>query len=161
MAHHGFELTQGVGLVLQPELGLGGAGALWGLQLPIWAGLAWGGGRRWDKLLAVWTGAALAGGLVHYQLWPWRRGRLGLPVLTEAEGIPASTLPAYNTILWMWMAGCLASIATEVPRGDRKWVLAGLATMPLLARSATHHFVWLGEDAATNPTWWNRSARPA
>lgn len=159
-AHHGFELNQGVGLVLQPELGLFGAGALWGTQIPLWAGLAWRGGSRWDGLLAAWSGAALAGGLVHYVLWPWRRGRIGLPVLTEAEGIPASKLPVYNAILRAWLAGALVSIATEVPRRDRKWVLAGFATMPLQILSARHHFTWLDDQATTRPAWWNRSARP-
>ena len=33
-AHHGFELTSGVGLVWQPELGLGPASALWGAEIP-------------------------------------------------------------------------------------------------------------------------------
>src|SRR5260370_6239196 len=39
-AHHGFELSNGIGLVLQPELGLGPAGALWGTQLPVWIAVA-------------------------------------------------------------------------------------------------------------------------
>jgi hypothetical protein len=36
IAHHGFELGAGVGLVFQPDLGLAGAGALWGIGLPGW-----------------------------------------------------------------------------------------------------------------------------
>ncbi len=43
-AHHGFELSQGVGLVLQPELGLRGAGALWGSQVSVW--VAFSSARR-------------------------------------------------------------------------------------------------------------------
>src|ERR1700686_2045738 len=53
-AHHGFELSSGVGLVLQPEMGLGPACALWGSQIPVWIGLAARGDRRWDRLLAAW-----------------------------------------------------------------------------------------------------------
>jgi hypothetical protein len=60
-AHHGFELSNGVGLVGQPELGLVGASALWGAQIPTWIALAAKGGKQWDRLLAVWSGAALGG----------------------------------------------------------------------------------------------------
>jgi hypothetical protein len=158
-AHHGFELSQGIGLVWQPELGLRGAGALWGSQIPIWAVLAARGSRRWDKLLAVWSGAALGGVLVHFLLWPWRFNQIGMPVLTEAEGIRASKLPAYNTILRVWFAASALSIAREISPRDRKWALVGFATLPLMRRSAKHHFSWLAQQAAKNPAWWNRGVR--
>ncbi len=158
-AHHGFELSSGVGLVLQPELGLGPAGALWGTQLPVWIALAAKGGRRWDKLLAAWSGAALAGALVHFFLWPWRRNRLGLPVLIEAEGLRTESLPAYNAILYAWGAASVLAIVREVSPGSRRWALVGLATLPLLRRSARHHFSWLTEVAVTDPRWWNRGVR--
>jgi hypothetical protein len=51
--HHGFELSNGVGLVMQPELGLGPATALWGTQIPVWIVLAARGDKRWDRLLAA------------------------------------------------------------------------------------------------------------
>src|SRR5579863_5986736 len=88
LAHHGFELAAGVGLVFQPYLGLPGSLALWGTALPAWAALAVapaGGGRR-DALLAALAGTSLAGALVHFALWPVGRRR-GLPVLTAAEGL--------------------------------------------------------------------------
>jgi hypothetical protein len=154
--HHGFELSSGVGLVLQPELGLGPASALWGTQIPVWIALAAGGDKRWDRLLAAWSGATLAGALVHFFLWPWRRSRLGIPVLIEAEGLSSSSLPAYNTLLYVWGAASALSIVREVPPGDRRWALLGLATLPLLRRSAQHHFSWLTQEAMTNPAWWNR-----
>ncbi len=157
-AHHGFELSQGVGLVLQPELGLMGSGALWGGQIPVWVAMAARGGRRWDKLLAVWSGAALAGVAVHFLLWPWHRNRFGIPVLTEAEGLPASALPVYNAVLQGWAVASVLSIAGEVSPRDRKWALVGLASLPLLVKSAQHHFTWLHEEAAVRPAWWNRGA---
>ncbi|HEX3981026.1 MAG TPA: hypothetical protein VHW93_07375 [Acidimicrobiales bacterium] len=158
-AHHGFELSNGVGLVLQPELGLGGAAALWGSEIPIWISLAARGDSRWNKVLSVWSGAALAGVLVHFFLWPCRRNRLGVPVLIEAEGLKASSLPTYNAILYIWGAAAVASIVREVHSGDRRWALAGLAMLPLLRRSALHHFTWLTDEATSNPAWWNRGAR--
>ncbi|MGD0311946.1 MAG: hypothetical protein ABSC90_05755 [Acidimicrobiales bacterium] len=154
--HHGFELSSGIGLVLQPELGLGGAGALWGTQIPIWIALAARGDSRWNRLLGVWSGAALGGVVVHFLLWPWRCSRLGLPVLIEAEGLSPSSLPAYNAILYAWGAAAVLSIVREVPAGDRRWALVGLAMLPLLRRSALHHFSWLTSEARANPAWWNR-----
>ena len=158
-AHHGFELASGIGLVGQPELGLAGAGALWGTQIPVWVALAAKGGRRWDRLLAVWSGAALGGAAVHFLIWPWRRSAVGLPVLAEAEGLDDSLLPAYNTLLYAWGAASALSIALELPPGDRRWAVLGLAALPLLRRSAEHHFSWIVDQAATRPAWWNRGVQ--
>jgi hypothetical protein len=158
-AHHGFELSSGVGLVLQPELGLGFAGALWGTGIPAWIRLAAkGDDTRWDPLLAAWSGASLAGVVVHFSLWPWRHNKLGIPVLTEAEGLSSSSLPAYNALLHVWAAASALSIIREIRPGARRWALVGLATVPLLRRSAQHHFSWLKQEALTNPAWWNRGA---
>lgn len=158
VAHHGFELGSGVGLVWQPELGLPGAAALWGAQIPMWLGMARRGGIRHDRILAAWSGAALGGALVHFLLWPWKRSRLGLPLLTEAEGLRPGLLPAYNVILYVWAVSAVLSIG-ELPARARPWALAGFATLPVLRRSAGHHFAWLREQSAANPTWWNRAVR--
>ena len=160
-AHHGFELSNGIGLVLQPELGLAGSSALWGAQLPAWILLAARGGKRWDRVLAVWCGTALAGALVHFIIWPWRRGRLGIPVLIEAEGLDPSSLPVYNAILYVWGAASALAILLEIPGSSRKWALAGLATLPLQHVSATHHFTWLQRQAVDRPAWWNRAVTPS
>jgi hypothetical protein len=161
-AHHAFELSNGIGLVLQPELGLVGSGALWSIQLPIWAAAASRGGSRWDRMLAAWSGAALAGVLVHFLMWPLRRTRTGLPVLAEAEGLDDAGLRAYNIILYAWGATSAMAILSDIPRGRRRWALVGLATLPLQRVSAAHHFAWLGREAAVRPAWWNRSrTRPS
>jgi hypothetical protein len=158
-AHHCFELSSGVGLVLQPELGLGGAAALWSTGIPAWAHLAAKeDAGRWEPFLAVWSGASLAGVVVHFTIWPWRYNKLGLPVLTEAEGLPASRLPLYNTLLHVWAVVSALSILREIRPGSRRWALIGLATAPLLRRSAQHHFSWLKQEALNNPAWWNRGA---
>jgi hypothetical protein len=158
-AHHGFELSSGIGIVGQPELGLVGASAFWATQIPTWITLAAKGGKRWDRLLAVWSGAALGGAVVHFLIWPWRRNALGIPVLTEAEGLGTSKLPAYNTLLYGWGAASALAVALEVPRRDRPWALLGLTALPLLRRSARHHFSWIVDQAATQPAWWNRGVQ--
>ncbi len=159
-AHHGFELSNGVGLVGQPELGLVGSGALWATQIPTWIAIATKGGGRWNRLLAVWSGAALGGAAVHFLIWPRKRGALGLPVLAEAEGLGPASLPAYNTLLYAWGLASALSIVLETPRRDRRWALLGLATLPLLRVSAKHHFSWIVDQAVSNPAWWNRGVRP-
>jgi hypothetical protein len=157
-AHHAFELGNGVGLVWQPELGLGGAGAMWVVELGLWSWIAARGSRRWDGVLAVLAGAGLGGVIVHFTLWPWRRNRLGIPVLTEAEGLPASRLPAYNAILGVWGLASILSLV-ELSPSRRRWALAGLAGFPILRRSARHHFTWIVGEAADRPAWWNRGFR--
>lgn len=158
-AHHAFELSSGVGLVGQPELGLVGASALWATQIPTWITLAAKGGKRWDRLLSVWAGAALGGAVVHFVIWPRRRSALGIPILAEAEGLGDSQLPAYNTLLYAWAAASVLSIAREVPLRERRWALLGFATLPLLRLSAKHHFSWIVDQAATKPAWWNRGVQ--
>jgi hypothetical protein len=37
----------------------------------------------------------------------------------------------------------------------------GFATLPLLRRSARHHFSWLEQQARTSPAWWNRGVAAA
>jgi hypothetical protein len=156
-AHHVFELSTGAGLVLQRELGLVGASALWGTQIPILTLLAARGDRRWDKLIAALSGASLAGAAVHFMLWPSRRNRVGLPILTEAEGMDASKLPTYNALLYAWGTASALAIVRDVHPRERPWALIGLATLPLLQQSAKQQFSWLTEQAATNPAWWNRA----
>jgi hypothetical protein len=155
-AHHGFELASGAGLVFQPELGLAPATVLWTTQIVGWAAVAQRSGSRVEAVLAILDGASLAGVAVHFLLWPWRWGRLGVPVLTEAEGLSPRLLPAYNAILWSWAAASAGSLLRELPRGSRRWALVGMASLPALAVSARHHFRWVKEEAALHPAWWNR-----
>ncbi len=160
-AHHGFELGSGVGLVFQPQLGLPLSAGLWAGQLGLWGALAARGSRRWDTPLAVMAGTALAGAAVHFTMWPTRRGPLGLPVLAEAEGLPARALPAYNTILWCWAAAAGLSLLVETPRSARRGLWAGTVAFPLLRWSARHHFQWIADEARERPAWWNRAVSPA
>jgi hypothetical protein len=156
VSHHAFELSAGVGLVFQPWLGLGGSGALWSVSLPAWWLAAARGSPAWDRPLALAAGLSLGGAAIHYLLWPWEL-RGGLPYLTEAEGLRSVNLPAYNAILWGWMAAAGTALLRETPRGARRWAILGVAGALPLRASARHHFVWVREQARTNPAWWNRA----
>jgi hypothetical protein len=143
--HHAFEVRAGVGLVWEPFVGRRGALALWGVGLPAWASAALSGDERFAGPLALNNGLAFAGGVVHYVLWPWEL-RGGLPMLTEAEGMSAEQMPAYNRVLHAWLATSALALALETPRRARPWALLGLASGELLRRSALHHFRWLQEQ---------------
>jgi hypothetical protein len=154
-AHHGFELNAGVGLVLQPWMGLGGSLAFWAANLPLLFWAAARGDERFDKPLAFANGLALGGMAVHFTIWPWKR-RAGLPMLTEAEGLSADQLPAYNAILWLWALSSVLAFVRETPKDARRWFLLGVLGATPLRASAKHHFRWATEQARTNPAWWNR-----
>jgi hypothetical protein len=152
--HHGFEVRAGVGLVWEPFVGRRGALALWGTGLPAWAAMALSGDERFDGPLALNNGLALAGGIVHFVLWPWEV-RQGLPALTEAEGMTGERLPAYNRVLYAWIATSALALVLETPRGARRWALLGLAMGEPLRQSALHHFRWAREQARREPEKWS------
>jgi hypothetical protein len=156
LAHHAFEVRSGVGLVFEPFLGRRGAIALWAAILPGY--VAGGVTGRTAKLTALSNGMSLSGSLVHYVLWPWEL-RGGLPTLTEAEGMTAAELPAYNRILQGWTVASALAVLTETPRDGRGWALAGLLAGEPLRRSAVHHFQWAAEQAEREPGKWSPALR--
>jgi hypothetical protein len=157
-AHHGFELRAGVGLVFEPQLGRRGALALWGVALPAWALAAARGGPRWDRAIALWNGSALAGALVHYAMWPWEPRR-GIPTLTEAEGLRAEQVPAYDAVLKAWLVAASLAVLSETGPGAWRYALAGLGQFEPLRRSARHHFAWAREQAREHPERWSPALR--
>jgi hypothetical protein len=157
-AHHGFELASGVGLVFEPFLGRRGAIALWATQLPAWLVQAWVGGERFDRVLALSNGMGFAGALVHFAEWPWEL-RHGIPTLTEAEGLTAEQLPAYNLILQGWAVSGALALLFETPGRARRWALGGLVMGEPLRRSARHHFRWAREQARKQPERWSPALR--
>jgi len=155
VAHHGFELGNGVGLVFQPELGLGGAIALWSAAVGVDVGLASRRSRGGGRLRAAGAGISLAGVLVHYIVWPWEL-RNGIPHLQSAEGLPADRLGWYDAILLGWAGASALALAADSDPGERRWALLGVLAAPVLVKSARHHFAWVRDAAVTSPAWWNR-----
>ena len=160
IAHHGFELAAGVGLVFQPYLGLAGAATMWGVGLPGWTWLSSRPSPRHERLLAFLAGMSAGSGVVHYTLWPVRIRR-GLPVLVEAEGLRPHHLPAYNAILYGWTVAAVAALAFETRQPARRWAIPGFLVPFLLRPNIRHHFAWLKTQATTNPAWWNRALQEA
>jgi hypothetical protein len=145
--HNGFERWAGVGVFLEPWFGRRNTNIFWSVVLPGWFWRALRGGRAEEPMLAFGSGSAIAGVVVHYVDWPWSLRVRVLPWLDEAEGFRPSLLPAYNAILWLWLAGGVGSVLAETSRANLKYAAAGLATGPLLLASARHHFAWAREQA--------------
>jgi hypothetical protein len=154
-AHHAFERRAGVGVFLEPWLGRRRTNLFWSAAMPLWFYRALRPRESDEKLLAFNAGVAIAGALVHFSEWPWSLRAGVFPWLDEAEGLPPQQLTAYNSILWGWLFGGVASVATETRRGNLGFAAAGVATAPLLRASARHHFKWAREQAQRNPEAWS------
>lgn len=159
VAHHGFELAAGVGLVFQPELGLAGAAALWAAVVAGDVALLAPRRSPRGRLRAAAAGLSLAGVVVHYVVWPWELRR-GVPRLLAAEGFSRRQLPFYDVVLLAWAAAAAGSLLVDVRGRRRRWALVGVLAVPPLVGSARHHFAWVGERAREAPAWWNRAVRP-
>ncbi len=159
LAHHGYELAAGAGLMFQRELGLPIAAFGWGAIVPTLAELGWRRSAWSDSLRAFAAGSNLAAVTVHYTLWPWKlwpSPRCGVPVLSAAEGLAAGHLPAYNTVLLGWGVASLGAVC-ETRAGQRRWALIGFLTALPLRRHARGHFTWMRREAEHRPAWWNRA----
>jgi hypothetical protein len=158
-AHNAFELGAGAGLVFQRELGLPAAITTWSIVLPGIAALAKHNPARGEALLSWTAGASLAAVATHFTLWPWRF-RLGVPYLTQAEGLSRRALPAYNTVLLIWAGTSLLAAVRDIPPGSRRWFLPGLMAVFPFRAHAERHFTWICHQAQVNPSWWNRAIKP-
>jgi hypothetical protein len=153
--HQVLELALGTGIIGQAQAGFPGALAASTLMDVSWIAAA----RRDhppERLLAFGAGVAIATPLLHFTLFPWETRR-GLPVLTEAEGLPESVMPLYNAVLYAWAGAGLLAALRDTPRRHRPWVLAGAAAVVGIRPTAQRHFAWMEQEAQRNPRWWNRA----
>ncbi len=154
-AHHWFERRAGVGVFLEPWLGRRRTNQVWLTLVPLNVAQALRPTRATEPALAFSAGVSVAGMVVHFTEWPWSLRGGVLPWLDEAEGLPASKLFAYNSLLWAWGCAGVGSAVLETRPEHRRFVLAGLATGPLLLLSARHHFRWAAEQARLHPEDWS------
>jgi hypothetical protein len=153
--HNGFERWAGVGVFLEPWIGRRASNWLWSTLLPVGFVQAIAGNERDGPLLAFNAGIAIAGMGVHFVDWPWSLRWHVLPWLDEAEGLTREQLPYYNTLLWAWLLAGVGSTVLETRRQNLKYVIAGIATAPLLLESARHHFAWAKVQAKRDPDRWS------
>lgn len=155
--HQALELALGTGIIGQAQSSFGGALAASTVMDASWLYAATRKNPP-ERLLAFGAGVAIMTPLLHFTLFPWKVRR-GVPVLTEAEGLPASVMPLYNAVLYAWAGGGVLAAVRDTPRRARPWVLAGIAFVIAIRPVAQRHFAWMEVEAQRNPKWWNRSWR--
>lgn len=153
--HQALELALGTGIIGQAQGGFAGALAASTAMDAGWIAAA-RAERPPERLLAFGAGVAIATPILHFRLWPWTVRR-GVPVLTEAEGLPESVMPLYNAVLYAWVGAGVWAAVRDTPRRHRPWVVAGMVAVARIRPVAQAHFSWMAEEAQRNPRWWNRS----
>jgi hypothetical protein len=157
--HVFFELGAGVGMPLASVLGPVPAAACWATGTVAVQKAA--GSPSRDTALAVVNGVSLAAALGHLAGWPRRRTRVGLPWLTECEGLGPALMRWYNPIVYLGGVAAAVALATENGAGPRWAGLAPLALVPALIRVQHVEHERLRRLAARRPGWWNRRLQPA
>ncbi|PIM72676.1 hypothetical protein CTU88_11145 [Streptomyces sp. JV178] len=154
--HAFFELAAGVGMPLASLLGPFTAATAWAAG----TATAWraGGTRpsRDDPAFAVLNSVSLAGVIAHLTGWPRRRTRLGLPWLTDCEGLGPRLMPYYNPILYVSGTAAVAALLLENESAPRRLPLLTPALVPLLVGAQRAEHRRLMAIAAARPGWWNR-----
>ena len=153
-----FELGAGVGMPAASLIGPVPAAAGW-VAGTVWLQRAAGAPSR-GTALAVSNAVSLAAAVAHLTGWPHRRTRVGLPWLTDCEGLGPELMAFYNPIVHTGGVAALLALLTE-DRAAPRWArVLPLALVPLLIRvqHAEHHR--LRRVADRRPGWWNRRLQP-
>jgi hypothetical protein len=152
--HVFFELGAGVGMPFASVLGPAPAAAVWAMGTVAVQKAA--GSPSHDTALAVVNGLSAAAALAHLAGWPRRRTRLGLPWLTECEGLGPELMRWYNPVVYLGAAAAAAALATENREAPRWAGLAPLVLVPVLVRVQHVEHERLRRFAIRRPGWWNR-----
>jgi hypothetical protein len=156
--HVFYELGSGVGMPLASLVGPRAAAALWGSATVVTLRRV----RRPDPdpvLLGSVNSMGLAAVVAHFAAWPRRRTRLGLPYLTECEGLGRDRMPAYNLILYLSAAAALGGLAVESREDRTRSLRMSAAAVPVLMAGQRWEFRRLQRLAWSRPGWWNRRLR--
>jgi hypothetical protein len=156
--HVFFELGAGVGMPLASVLGPAPAAAFWATAMGAVQKAA--GSPSRDTALAVVNGTSLAAALGHLAGWPRRRTRLGLPWLTDCEGLGPELMRWYNPIIYAGGVAAAAALVSETPSAPRWARLAPLLLVPALVRVQHIEHERLRRLAIRRPGWWNRRLQP-
>jgi hypothetical protein len=107
-----------------------------------------------DGAFGVMNGIFLSAVLAHFIYWPTRR-IVGVPWLTECEGLRGKVIAPYNVILYTSGVAAVAGL-TENGRAGRRGALVPLILVPILLVIQDVEFARLEQQAQQRPAWWNR-----
>ena len=156
--HVFFELGAGVGMPFASVLGPAPAAGLWAIGAAAVQTAA--GSPSRDTALAVVNGMNLAAAIGHLSGWPRRRTRLGLPWLTDCEGLGPELMRWYNPIIYAGGVAAAAALVTESRAAPRWAGLTPLLLVPALVRVQHIEHERLRRLAIRRPGWWNRRLQP-
>ena len=152
--HVFFELGAGVGMPFASVVGAVPAAAAWAAGTAAVQRAAGAPGR--DTALAVTNGIGLAAVVAHLAGWPRRRTRLGLPWLTDCEGLGPELMRWYNPLVHGGGGAALAALLAENRQAPRWAGAAPLLLVPVLVLVQHAEHARLVRLAQRHPHWWNR-----
>jgi hypothetical protein len=158
-AHVFYELAAGVGMPLASRLGPRAAAVLWGAGTVVTFREAGRQPHSRDSAFVALNAAFLSAVIAHFAGWP-RTRVVGLPWLTECEGLTGPVIAPYNVILYVSGAAALGGLV-ENKRGRVLGVAVPVVLVPLLIGGQRREFSRLRAQARRHPGWWNRRLRTA
>ena len=159
-AHVFLELAAGVGMPGVSLVGPAPAAMAWaGGTRVVWRIAHRTGGRR-DRALQIYNGLALTAVVAHYAAWPRKGTRMGVPWLTECEGLRGDLMVVYNLILLGTGAAALIALVRENRSAHAVLGLAPLLLIPAFGHFQHREYARLVKTAEERPAWWNRRLTP-
>jgi hypothetical protein len=156
-SHVFYELACGVGMPSASVVGPAPAAGLWTVATGWIFRAAGRRSRSSDPAFAVLNGIFLAAFLAHMTHWP-KRWVVGLPVLTECEGVRGAAVWPYNAILYVSGVAAIGGLR-ESGRAGFVGAMIPAAAVPVLIRLQAWEFTRLRATAQRHPAWWNRGLR--
>ncbi|MDT5219143.1 MAG: hypothetical protein QOF15_1248 [Mycobacterium sp.] len=104
------------------------------------------------------NGMFLTAVLAHFIYWP-KRWVVGVPNLTECEGLRGRVLLPYNVILYVSAVSAVAGLAENGRYAALRGAAVPLLGVPVLVHIQRIEFRRLRIQARRQPAWWNRRLR--
>jgi hypothetical protein len=152
-AHVFYELSAGVAMPFASRTGPVVAAAGWATSTVL-AYRAADREESSDTFFGFLNGTYLTAVLAHFIYWP-KRWVLGVPYLTECEGMRGLVVAPYNAILYVSGLAAVAGLV-EHGRAGARGALSAVIGVPLLLRLQDIEFERMRIQAHRHPGWWNR-----
>jgi hypothetical protein len=153
-AHVFYELACGVGMPFASVAGPVPAVAGWATGSLVALRAAGRGNDRHNAAFGLLNGVFLSAVLAHFLFWP-KRWSIGMPWLSECEGLRGKSMVPYNAILYVCGLAAVAGLL-ENGRAGLYGTAVPLVFVPWLIGVQGAEFQRLQTQARRRPAWWNR-----
>lgn len=154
-AHVFYELVSGVAMPFASVVGPVPAAMGWGTSTGMVLRMARRADRSHDAVFGVVNGMFLTAVLAHFIYWP-KRWTVGVPSLSQCEGLRGKILLPYNGILYVSAFSAVAGLFENGRRAAVRGVMVPLVGVPVVLQLQRIEFRRLRLQARRNPRWWNR-----